>query len=157
MHLNLSVKISKKKGFTLIELLLVVAILGTLAAIAIPGYTSFVERAKITKVIAEFKAFESAIFAFKADNGRFPDTLAEAGLGNPVDQWGNPYVYYPMDNVPPGVKIRKDKSLHPINTDFDLFSMGADGNSVAPLTAKASHDDIIRANNGSYIGLAENY
>ena len=146
-----------QKGFTLIELMIVVAIIGTLASIAIPNYTSYIERAKITKIIAEFKVIETAAYAFKADNNRFPDTLAEAGIGNPVDQWGNPYVYYPMDNVPKGVKIRKDKSLHPVNTDFELYSIGADGKSVAPFTAKASQDDIVRANNGAYIGLVANY
>jgi general secretion pathway protein G len=62
-----------------------------------------------------------------------------------------------MSNVPKGVKIRKDRSLHPLNTDFDLYSLGADGRSVAPLTAKQSHDDIIRANNGGYYGYGEDY
>ena len=40
---------------------------------------------------------------------------------------------------------------------FEVFSFGADGKSVAPLTAKASHDDIIRASNGGYYGYGENY
>ena len=156
-HLNLSLNKIGKKGFTFIELITVIAIIATLAAIAVPSYISYLERAKTTQTVAEFKDIEKAVFVFKAENGRFPDTLAEAGLGNPLDPWGNPYVYYPMDNVPKGVKIRKDKSLHPVNTDFDLYSMGADGKSVAPFTAKASQDDIVRANNGSYIGLVSNY
>ena len=54
-------------------------------------------------------------------------------------------------------KKRKDKSLHPLNSDYDLYSMGPDGRSVSPLTAKASRDDIIRANNGGFIGVAEDY
>ena len=45
----------------------------------------------------------------------------------------------------------------PINTDFDLYSVGADGRTAAPLTARFSHDDVVRANNGSFIGLAVNY
>ena len=137
--------------------MMVVAIIGTLASIAIPNYRSYIERDQTTKIITEFKMIESTAYAFKAYNDRFPDTLAEAGLGNPLDPWGNPYVYYPMANVPKGVKIRKDKSLHPINTDFELYSMGADGKSVAPFTAKASQDDIVRANNGAYFGLVANY
>jgi general secretion pathway protein G len=52
---------------------------------------------------------------------------------------------------------RKDHFLHPISSDFDLYSMGADGQSVAPLTAQKSRDDIIRANDGSYYGLASNF
>jgi hypothetical protein len=49
---------------------------------------------------------------------------------------------------------RKDRFLHPINSDYDLYSMGKDGESVEPLTAQKSHDDVIRANDGSFVGLA---
>lgn len=54
-------------------------------------------------------------------------------------------------------KPRKDHFLHPINSDFDIYSMGKDGDTVAPLTAKKSHDDIIRANDGGFYGLAANF
>ncbi len=145
------------QGFTLIELMVVVAIIGTLAAIATPNYLGYIETAKLSKVIAYLRVVELAAYSFQADYSRFPDTLVEAGLGNPVDPWGNPYVYYPMSNVPAKVKIRKDKSLHPVNTDFDLYSMGKDGKSVAPFTAKASQDDIVRVNDGAYFGLVANY
>jgi general secretion pathway protein G len=52
---------------------------------------------------------------------------------------------------------RKDRFLVPINSDFDLYSMGADGESLPPLQNPRSRDDIIRAGNGAYIGLAELY
>ncbi|MDH4073829.1 MAG: prepilin-type cleavage/methylation domain-containing protein, partial [Gammaproteobacteria bacterium] len=52
---------------------------------------------------------------------------------------------------------RKDGSLNPLNTDFDLYSAGADGESAGPLSATKSRDDIVRANNGAFIGLGENY
>ena len=54
-------------------------------------------------------------------------------------------------------KPRKDHQMHPINCDYDLYSVGKDGKSEAPLTAKVSQDDIIRANNGGYVGLVSNY
>ncbi len=54
-------------------------------------------------------------------------------------------------------KARKDHFMVPINTDYDLYSMGADGKSLAPLTAKASQDDIIRANDGLFIGRASEF
>jgi general secretion pathway protein G len=54
-------------------------------------------------------------------------------------------------------KPRKDHALHPINSDYDLYSGGKDGKSTASLTAKISQNDIIRANNGGYVGLVSNY
>lgn len=53
--------------------------------------------------------------------------------------------------------LRKDGKLNPLNTDFDLYSNGRDGDSKGPLSAKASRDDIVRANNGAFIGLGEDY
>ncbi|HNS56268.1 MAG TPA: hypothetical protein PKO34_04360, partial [Smithellaceae bacterium] len=52
---------------------------------------------------------------------------------------------------------RKDRFLVPVNSDFDLYSMGPDGVSTLALTAKNSRDDIIRANDGAYIGTAAGY
>ena len=52
---------------------------------------------------------------------------------------------------------RKDGNLVPINTNYDLCSHGKDGKSKAPLRAKDSLDDIIYANDGGYIGLAEEF
>jgi len=45
----------------------------------------------------------------------------------------------------------------PINSDYDLYSKGPDGLSLKPLTAAPSRDDIVRANNGSFIGIAADY
>jgi general secretion pathway protein G len=57
----------------------------------------------------------------------------------------------------PPAQPRKDRFLVPINSDFDLYSMGKDRESVAPLTAKQSHDDIVRANDGAFVGLASEF
>jgi len=77
-----------------------------------------------------------------------------------LDPWGRPYVYlkFPPSKgkAPPG-GARKDRFLVPINSAFDLYSLGKDGNSVAPLTAAASRDDVIVANDGGFVGLASNY
>ena len=81
------------------------------------------------------------------------DLIGRAGLEDP---WGNPYQYLPIAGTGKG-GFRKDRFLVPINSDYDLYSMGADGASQAPLTAKTSQDDIVRANDGGFIGLASKY
>ena len=54
-------------------------------------------------------------------------------------------------------QARKDHSLVPINSDFDLFSIGRDGQSAGALTAAASQDDIVRASDGAFVGLGRDY
>jgi len=149
------------RGFTLLELLFVVAILATLSALAIPSYSDYVQRVKIARAIVEIRMISNQIAMHQDHNGGFPDTLAELGLPVPKDPWGHPYQYLLLagkpDKGPDKVSPRKDKSLHPLNSDFDLCSMGVDGQTNLALTAQASKDDVIRANDGDFIGLAERY
>jgi general secretion pathway protein G len=88
-------------------------------------------------------------------NNRYPNSLAEIGEAR-IDPWGTPYAYLPIEGAKIG-KIRKDKNLHPLNSDYDLYSHGPDKQSQTPLTANHSRDDIIRANNGGFIGVAKDY
>lgn len=69
-------------------------------------------------------------------------------------EWLGPSVAFAAPSQAPQ-KPRKDRFLHPINSDYDLYSRGKDGESVEPLTAQKSHDDVIRANDGAFIGLAK--
>jgi general secretion pathway protein G len=144
----------------------VISILGTLAGLAIPTYWNYIEEAKITKSIAEISMLQKEIYAYKEKNECLPATLADIGRDTLPDPWGNPYDYLNFDILggkgkgkkgKGNDKPRKDHHLHPINTDFDLCSMGRDGKTNEPLTAEASRDDIIRASNGTYIGLASEY
>lgn len=54
-------------------------------------------------------------------------------------------------------QARKDRRLVPINSDFDLYSMGKDGLTAPALTALNSLDDVVRGSGGSYVGLARLY
>jgi general secretion pathway protein G len=91
------------------------------------------------------------------ENRALPDSLSDVGQGGARDPWGNPYRYTNLETLKGNGKARKNKNLVPINSDFDLYSMGKDGASASPLTAKASRDDIIRASDGRFVGLASDY
>ena len=47
--------------------------------------------------------------------------------------------------------------MNPLNSDYDLYSVGEDGLTQKPLNASNARDDIVRANNGAFVGLAEDY
>ena len=144
-----------QRGFTLVELLIVVAIIAILAVIGVPMYMDRVQQARITRTIHEVRDLCTAICAVEASTGAYPVSLAALGEVT-IDPWGNPYQYLLVAGASIG-QLRKDQFLVPLNTDFDLYSMGPDGASLKPLPPLVSHDDIIRANDGHFIGIAEEY
>jgi general secretion pathway protein G len=146
-------------GFGLLELMITLVIVALLVTVAIPNYSRFVERARVSKAIGDIGRICVEIGKFQLkSNGALPVTLAELPIEIPLDPWDRPYQYLNIALAGPGKgKLRKDKNLNPLNSDFDLYSMGKDGDSKGPLTAKASRDDIVRANDGRFIGLASDY
>lgn len=153
-----------RRGVTLIEFGVVLAIIGTLAAIVSTSYLSYLERVRVTRAVLEIKNLATALSGYLASGEELPATLAAASLGAPMDPWGSPYQYLPLAGTGgggggggPPAQARKDRFLVPINTDFDLYSMGKDGQSVPPLTAAQSRDDVVRAADGAYIGLASKF
>ncbi len=138
------------------ELTLIMAIVAILAMIAVPGYERYVRRAQTAAAIADIGHIQMAIGYYAlGNNGQMPASLADVNMASMLDPWGHPYYYLSFAAGNKGA--RKDKSLHPLNTDYDLYSAGPDGKTVLPLTAKASKDDIIRASDGSFIGVAADY
>jgi type IV pilus assembly protein PilA len=73
---------SVQKGFTLIELMIVVAIIGILAAIALPAYSDYTTRAKVSEVMIAASACKTAVSEFLQANGVFPTTTAAAGCND---------------------------------------------------------------------------
>ncbi|MEW6665190.1 MAG: prepilin-type N-terminal cleavage/methylation domain-containing protein [Thermodesulfobacteriota bacterium] len=145
------------RGFTLIELMVVVAILGTMASIAVPAYSSYIDRANTARAIAEIRTLEKEILAYQAANETLPNSLADIGRNGILDPWGNPYEYTDVTTTEGKGNCRKDHFMNPLNSDFDLYSMGKDGKSASPLTSQNSRDDILRANSGAFVGKAEDY
>lgn len=143
-------------GLSLMEVLVATALIALLAVIAIPSYARYVERTRVAQAIRDMRAIEAAIRLFETDNRRLPATLAEASMAL-TDPWGRAYAYLDLTDVHARGSARKDRALNPINTDYDLYSLGNDGHSVSPLTAAPSLDDIVRGRNGQYVGLAKDF
>jgi prepilin-type N-terminal cleavage/methylation domain-containing protein len=61
-----------QRGFSLVELMIVVAVIGILAAIAIPAYTNIQKRAVAARVVADFYAVNSAVHQYQIDNSFYP-------------------------------------------------------------------------------------
>ena len=159
------------RGFTLAELMVVITIVGILSTIGLRVYKHFIDKARNTRAVAEIRMYEKEIVNFLNDTERLPNAFAELGLGVTLDPWKNPYQYINFDTSPGAEDNRRTKGAKgkgkgigkglekdsPLNTDYDLFSKGKDGMSAPALADDVSKDDIIRADDGGYTGLASGY
>jgi general secretion pathway protein G len=166
------------RGFTLAEVTVSVMVATLLLSLMIPAAMRMVDKAKNDKALTDLEEIQERITTFYRANYRYPLSLMEIYVSAPIDPWGNPYQYLNIADAPNNGmgeekgegkgegegeggsykgKARKYKMQTRINTDYDLYSMGADGKSAPPLTATSSHDDIIRAKNGRFLGSASEY
>lgn len=145
------------RGHTLLELLLAVVVMATLATLANAGYSSYMQKARVSRAETDLTSIEARIAAYEATHGELPTSLAQIGEDTLLDPWGHTYSYLDFTGLAGKAKMRKDRNLVPINSDYDLYSTGQDGATLPPLTAPVSHDDIVRANNGGFLGLATDY
>jgi general secretion pathway protein G len=146
-------------GFGLLELMIVLVVAGLLATLAVPAYNGVIHRARVERAIGEIGTIHIKIEEYQIKNNhQLPASLNDLSLEVGLDPWGQTYHYLNIQAAGPGNGgLRKDGKLNPLNSDYDLYSIGADGSSSGPLSAKSSRDDIVRANNGAYIGLGEDY
>ena len=144
-------------GFTLVELLIGTAVVAILATIAHGQYSAFIERARVATAAADIAAMQLEITRFQQlPNGPLPASLADIGRGTHLDPWGRPYHYVNLRTTNKGA-ARKDRRLNPLNSDYDLFSAGKDGVFKKQVSQKDSLDDVIRALDGAYIGVARDF
>ena len=140
--------------------MIAVAILGILSSIAVPSYQKYLQKTKEGAAITDISNIAGKLKEIMLeDPSALPPDLSHFGPILPlIDPWGNPYRYLPLYGIPGNLpQARRDHNLVPINSDFDLYSMGPDGLSVKPLTGGPSRDDIVRANDGAFIGKASTY
>ncbi|HII0737858.1 TPA: pilin [Neisseria meningitidis] len=69
-----------QKGFTLIELMIVIAIVGILAAVALPAYQDYTARAQVSEAILLAEGQKSAVTEYYLNHGKWPDGNSDAGV-----------------------------------------------------------------------------
>lgn len=153
-------------------MLIVFAIVGTIAALAVPAYSHALESARVTRALGDIRTLGPEAKVNEALQGCLPSSLAEIGMDILRDPWGRPYQYgiiAQLGNGGPPVCVacsaaciavaqaRKDPSLVPLNSDFDIYSLGPDGLSALPVSDPDSQDDSVRVNDGGYFGLGRDY
>jgi general secretion pathway protein G len=152
-----SMRISQS-GITLIEVVLVTGIIGVLTAIALPSYQQYIERAEVDTALVDIEMIQQKIVRYIASGNALPPANLNAiGLGNKKDPWGNNYEYLRFFGINGNGSFRKNRNMVPINTDYDLYSKGKNSDSKLPIVNPVSQDDIIRARNGNFIGLASDF
>lgn len=151
-----------QSGVTLIELMIVLALLATLAGIAMASYSSYKTTAQNDAAIKDILEISTAIERYHLSRNKWPDKLSDVKYEAKLDPWGNNYIYEKVPSLLGSIaigttRLRQDANLKPINTFYDLYSMGADGETTNNISVPISHDDIIRARDGEFIGLAKDY
>ena len=142
------------QGFTVVELMLALAILGVLALLASASYDRYIEKTRVYQAAVDIGSLQMAIKQYELNNNVLPDDLGAIGQAAKLDPWGRPYVYVNLDTQKGNGAARKDHKLNPLNSDYDLYSLGKDGVTKPQITQKDSLDDVIRAHDGAFIGLA---
>jgi len=146
-----------ERGFTLVEFVIVLAIAGLLIAIVTPMLGNYFERSRYVQSVVDLRDMQKTIKQYEFVHGALPDALSDVSLDTKLDPWGRPYAYFNLRTSKGNGQARKDKKLAPLNSDFDLYSIGPDGLTAASLANSKSRDDIVRARDGGFLGTAEEF
>ena len=124
-------KMKEQKGFTLVELMIVVAIIGILAAVAVPYYQRYVAKARMSSyVMPTVRSVQTNISTFYAIRGTFPDFAGDAAMTTYVRDADTRYVHpsWDISGCPEGDRCLK---FQVITSDIDgernpLRALGSD-------------------------------
>lgn len=147
----------QERGFTIVEMVMVALVIGLIFAVAVPMYSRYILKSRVVEATVDIGEMSKKIRAYELANGALPSTLADAGYSGKTDPWGFAYEYKNLVTSTGNGQARKDKKLAPLNSDFDLYSVGPDGMTQSSLGHSSSRDDIVRARDGKFVGLAEEF
>ena len=140
------------------ELAIAVAILGVLGALTLTQYLAYIDRVRVARAVIEMKDISAQLDPIAFDGGALPNALADIGHRRAQGSLGSAVSVPPIQGIAASAaRSRKDQFLVPLNSDYDLYSRGKDGDLQPSITNAVSLDDVIRANDGAFLGLAAKY
>ena len=133
------------KGFTLIELLIVVAIIGIIAAIAIPNLLNAIDRGKQKRTMADMRSIGTAVESYAVDNNVYPVAASAATLQGLVQP-----LY--IKTMPTTDGWNNTIQVAAVTTQYTIYSMGKDGSgSTCTAATTTTFNDEICFINGQFL------